>query len=140
MIMKTSENLTVILRFIISNKELSLTRFVSSWKAKCRFVIHLLSPKTRTSRSSWKHAVSARFNISHLFRIFNAYTLSVFLSLTTQTSPKAPLPMTLRISKSSLQSRRAFTRLTTGLTIINTMIYYIYAEQNFENYWNDWKS
>ena len=96
--------------------EQKLTRFVSSWKAKWRFVIHRRSPKTRTSRSSWKHAVSARLSISHLLRILRAYTLSVFFNLTTQTSPNAPRPITFKISKSSLHSRRALTRLATGLT------------------------
>ena len=117
-----------------------LTRFVVSWKAKCRLVIHRRSPKTRTSRSSWKQAVSARFNISHLFRILRAYTLSVFFILTTHTSPNAPLPMTLRISKSSLHSRRDFTLFVTGFTEkeneINLWFLQIYQSIQVAKIWN----
>ena len=45
-----------------------------------------------------------------------AKTLSVLLSFTTHTSPKAPLPITFTTSKSSRDRRRVFTRCTTGLT------------------------
>lgn len=45
-----------------------------------------------------------------------ANTLSDTLNLTTHTSPKAPLPITLTISKSSRVNRRVLIDVATGLT------------------------
>lgn len=77
------------------------------------------SPQTMSARQiSIRHdeLTSARFSISHLLSIFMAKTFWELFSRTTATSPKAPRPITLRISKSLRASRWFLTSATTGDT------------------------
>ena len=65
---------------------------------------------------SLKQATFALLSISHLERVFIAYTLFVAFILTTETSPKAPRPMTRITSKSLFRIRSSRTRVRNGFT------------------------